>query len=97
METAEQGRKPMTIPRPGLLMSRDRVGNRCEVRLALKAAEKLGQAARTKLDGGGEQPLKNLEHSRRISGPRESHRRDTVVMRPDRAVVVAHRIVPPLA
>jgi hypothetical protein len=41
------------------------------------------------LNGAGEQPVENLEHSRRMSGPRESHRRDAVVMRPYRAVMVA--------
>jgi hypothetical protein len=41
-------------------MTRDRVGNGCEVRLTLKAAEKLGQAARTELNGGGEQPAEIL-------------------------------------
>ncbi len=74
-------------------MTRDRIRHRPEARLAGKSAEQLGQALVVEAHRGVEQPGHDFHRAVGATGSGQAPRRHRVVMRPHRAVVIAHRIV----
>src|SRR6185295_3421294 len=83
--------------RPSLRRTRDRIERRPPAALALEAAEQLGQAAQIHVARRIEQAFEHLRDRALVAIARKPERDQRVVVRPDRAVVIRHRIVARLA
>lgn len=73
--------------------ARDGVGRRSRARAAFEAAEELRQSAQVQEQGGVEETGEKPDRRLLEAVPGEPGRDDGVVMRPNRSIVVGHRVV----
>src|SRR4051794_4917042 len=82
---------------PGLRRAGDRIERRAAPLLAPEAAEQFGQPPQVHVGRRVEQALEDMRHRMLEAVAREPERDQRIVVRPDRAVMIGHRIVAHLA
>src|SRR5690242_21683995 len=93
-DAEQRDRRPC---RPGLRRAGNWIGRWALRALAREAAEQFRQPAQVEESRGGEQAVEYLQRLALESVCRKSRRDDCIVMRPNGAVVIAHRVEARLA
>src|SRR6478609_12047151 len=83
--------------RPGLRRASDGIEHRTASPFALKPAEQFGQSPQIHIARGVEQTLEQMSHRMLQAVAGEAERDQGIVVRPDRAVGIGHRVVSRLA
>src|SRR6516225_4777224 len=79
---------------PGLGDATDRIEGRCVKPTPREAAKQFGQPPQLHVGGRLEQSLEDLEYFRLQAVAGKAQRNYGIVMRPDRTVVIGHRVIP---